>query len=313
MDAFALGTRTTPEDSYRYAMGGTVEYMGRPQKRLAPLDFLAVTDHSEYLGVVRETLDPNGPFAKSEWHTIMTSNDPKVSAEAFRKLIGSTATNKPLPEFSDPKLLLSAWDKYAAIAEQYNRPGQFTSFVGFEWSSAPDYQNLHRCVVFADKGPAMPFSAFESLDPEELWRYLERQRQKGLDVIAVPHNGNASNGLMFSVKDMSGKPLTRDYADRRMANEPLAEIIQGKGQSDTSPSRSHAERDVRGRTPISSSCATALRRSSSVSRISRGTFGGVGVGCNVVGYTESEYAALAARRDAFSRAVIDEGAVLARR
>ena len=238
MDAFAMGTRTTPEDSYRYAMGEAVEYMGRPQKRLAPLDFLAVTDHSEYLGVVPETIDPNGPFAKSEWRTMMTSNDPKVSAEAFRKLIGSTVANKPLPEFSEPALLRSAWDRYAAIAEKYNRPGRFTSFVGFEWTSAPDYQNLHRCVIFADKGPAMPFTAFESLDPEELWRYLEKQRQQGLDVIAVPHNGNASNGLMFSTRDMSGKPLTRDYAERRMANEPLAEIIQGKGQSDTSPSLS---------------------------------------------------------------------------
>ena len=81
----------------------------------------------------------------------------------------------------------------------------------------------------------MPYTAFESQDPEDLWRYLEAQRKLGLEVIAVPHNGNASNGLMFSTRDMSGKPLTRDYAERRMANEPLAEIIQGKGQSDTSP------------------------------------------------------------------------------
>src|SRR5208283_4792410 len=90
MDAFAFGTRTTPEDSYKYAMGETVEYMGKPQKRNAPLDFLAVTDHAEYLGVVRDTIDPNGPFAKSEWYTTMTNPDPKVSGEAFKKLVGST-------------------------------------------------------------------------------------------------------------------------------------------------------------------------------------------------------------------------------
>ncbi len=77
MDAFAFGTRTTPEDSYKYAMGETVEYFGKPQKRIAPLDFLAVTDHAEYLGVVRDTIDPNGPFAKSEWYTIMTNPDPE--------------------------------------------------------------------------------------------------------------------------------------------------------------------------------------------------------------------------------------------
>jgi hypothetical protein len=235
MDAFAMGTRTTPEDAFRYAKGETVDYFGRPQKRLAPLDFLALTDHSEYLGVVPQTIDPNGPFAKTAWFKMMTSTDPKVSAEAFRKLIGSTVVNKPLPEFSDPAVLRTAWATYAQAAEKYNDPGKFTAFVAFEWTSAPEFQNLHRCVIFLDKGPEMPFTAFESQDPEQLWRYLEAQRKLGHEVIAVPHNGNASNGLMFSVRDMSGRPLTRDYAERRMANEPLAEMIQGKGQSDTSP------------------------------------------------------------------------------
>src|SRR5271169_376155 len=238
MDALAFGTSTTPEDSYKYAMGETVEYFGKPQKRIASLDFLAVTDHAEYLGVVRDTIDPNGLFAKSEWYSVMTNPDPKISGEAFKKLIGSTVINKPLPEFTDAKLLASAWEKYKAISDKYYEPGRFTTFVGFEWTSAPQFQNLHRCVIFADKGPAMPYTAFDSLDPEDLWRYLEGQRKQGLEVIAVPHNGNASNGLMFSTKDMSGKPITRDYAERRMANEPLAEIIQGKGQSDTSPALS---------------------------------------------------------------------------
>ncbi len=238
MDAFAMATTTTPDDAYRYAMGETVQYFGKPQRRKAPLDFLALTDHAEYLGVVNETVNPNGPFANTEWFTLMTNKDPKVSAMAFRKLIESVTSNKPLPEFSDPKLSGSAWERYMAVPNKYNKPGKFTAFVGFEWTSAPSLQNLHRCVIFADKGPEMPYTAFESVDPEDLWRYLEGQRKQGIDVIAVPHNGNASNGLMFSTKDMSGKPLTKDYAQRRMANEPLAEIIQGKGQSDTSPSLS---------------------------------------------------------------------------
>jgi len=238
MDAFALGTRTTPEDAYRYAMGETVEYFGKPQKRIAPLDFLALTDHAEYLGVAPQTVDPNGPFAKTDWYSTMTSKDPAVSAAAFHKVVGTFVSNKPLPEFSDPKLLRSTWDLYTAVAEKYNNPGKFTSFIAFEWTSAPEFQNLHRCVIFANKGPAIPFSAFDSLDPENLWKYLEQQRKQGLDVIAVPHNGNASNGMMFSTRDMSGKPITKDYAERRMMNEPLAEIIQGKGQSDTSPALS---------------------------------------------------------------------------
>jgi hypothetical protein len=241
MDAFAFGTRATPEDSFKYAMGETVEYMGKPQKRIAPLDFLAVTDHAEYLGVARETINPNGPFAGTEWYTMMTSTDPKVSGQAFHKLVGSTVVNKPIPEMNDPKLLRSAWDVYSAIADKYYKPGKFTSFVGFEWTSAPQTQNLHRCVIFANKGPAMPFSSFDSQNPEDLWKYLELQRQQGIDVIAVPHNANVSNGLMFDTKDLTGKPLTREYAERRMGNEPLAEIIQGKGQSDTSPALSPSD------------------------------------------------------------------------
>ena len=241
MDAFAFGTRTTPEDSYRYAMGESVDYFGKPQKRLAPLDFLAVTDHAEYLGAVRESINPDGPFAKSEWFKVMTSNDPKVSGEAFKKFIGSTLTNQPLPEFNDRAMLRSTWQAYSAMAEKYNQPGKFTTFVAFEWTSMPGGQNLHRCVIFADHGPELPFTAFDSQDAEQLWKYLDAQRKLGLDVIAVPHNGNISNGLMFDTKDFSGKPLTADYAQRRMANEPLAEITQGKGQSDTSPALSPAD------------------------------------------------------------------------
>jgi hypothetical protein len=238
MDAFAFGTRTTPEDSYRFAMGEPVEYFGKQWKRAAPLDFLAVTDHAEYLGTVRESINPSGPFARTEWYTMMTSTDPKVSGEAFKKLLGSTYLNKPIPQFNDPKLLRSAWETYSGIPDKYYKPGKFTTFVGFEWTSAPQVQNLHRCVIFAGKGPEMPYTAFESVDPEDLWRYLEGQRKLGLNVIAVPHNGNISNGLMFSTKDLSGRPLTREYAERRMANEPLAEIIQAKGQSDTDPALS---------------------------------------------------------------------------
>jgi hypothetical protein len=235
MDAFAFGTRTTPEDSFKFAMGEPVEYFGHQWKRMAPLDFLAVTDHAEYLGTVRESINPNGPFAKTEWYTTLSSTDPKVSGQTFQRLLGSTMANKPIPDFNNPELLRAAWDTYAGIPDKYYKPGKFTSFVGFEWTSMPQGQNLHRCVIFANKGPAMPYTAFESVDPEDLWHYLEGERKSGLDVIAVPHNGNISNGLMFNTKDLSGKPLTREYADRRMANEPLAEIIQAKGQSDTDP------------------------------------------------------------------------------
>jgi hypothetical protein len=163
-----------------------------------------------------------------------------VSAAAFGKALMSIFTGKPDPELSRPEYLKEGWREVIEAAEKNNEPGKFTTFVGFEWTSAPlagkKPQNLHRCVIFAgSRVPATTFSTLDSDDPEALWTYLENARRTGDDVIAVPHNGNASNGLMFDTKTLGGKPLTREYAERRMANEPLVEITQGKGQSETHP------------------------------------------------------------------------------
>jgi hypothetical protein len=238
-DAYILRTNTRPNDSYAYAKGQPVNYIGRMELRKVPLDFLAVTDHAEYLGSLPLTTDPNSPLSKTEWAKV-NDNDPKVSGAAFAKVI-ATLGGKPNPELSNPAYLKSGWQQLIDSAEKNYEPGKFTTFVGFEWTSAPvaegkKPQNLHRCVIFrGNKVPALPYSAFDSLDPEQLWGYLENARKTGDDVIAVPHNGNASNGLMFDTKTLTGKPITRDYAERRMANEPLVEIAQGKGQSETHP------------------------------------------------------------------------------
>jgi hypothetical protein len=246
-DAFTLKTNTTPEDSYRYAMGEEVDYLGSKQKRHTPLDFLAVTDHAEYLGVVRLSVDPNGPLAKTEWYPMLTSTDPKVSGAAFARLIASLKPGGAIPDFANPRLVGSNWAKVVAAADQFYRPGKFTTFSAFEWTSAPLKdgklpQNLHRCVIFrGSKVPGLPYSTLDSDNPEDLWTYLEKARETGDDVIAIPHNGNASNGLMFDTKILSGQPLTREYAERRIANEPATEIIQGKGQSDTNPKLSPAD------------------------------------------------------------------------
>jgi hypothetical protein len=240
-DAYIIRTNTRPNDSYAYAKGQPVNYMGKTEQRKVPLDFLAVTDHAEYLGVLPLTADPNNPLSKSEWAKV-NDNDPRISGTTFAKLVASFAkTGKPVPELNNPDDLRSGWQQIIDAAEKNNDPGKFTTFIGFEWTSAPmaehKYpQNLHRCVIFrGDKVPAVPFSAFDSLDPEQLWSYLENARKTGDDVIAIPHNGNASNGLMFDTKTLTGNPITRDYAERRMANEPLTEIAQAKGQSDTHP------------------------------------------------------------------------------
>jgi len=152
--------------------------------------------------------------------------------------------NKPDSIFNNEGAIKSAWQHIINAADTYNKPGKFTTLVGFEWTSMPPNsnkhsQNLHRCVIFkGNKVPDKPFSAFDSDDPENLWVYLENARKSGDDVIAIPHNGNLSNGLMFDTKTLSGKPLTKQYAIARMNNEPLTEIAQGKGESETHPALS---------------------------------------------------------------------------
>lgn len=241
-DAFLFGAKSYPENSYQYAMGEEEDYMGMKIKRNAPLDFLAVTDHSEYLGLIQALTDPNGLYKNTPYYKQFTDTNKKVIGDNFHELAGQIFGNKPNPDFIKPELQKTYWKKLIDAADKYNKPGKFTTFCAYEWTSAPlraggkGGQNLHRCVIFrGDKVPAIPFSAFDSDDPENLWTYLENARSTGDDVIAIPHNGNASNGLMFDTKTLSGKPLSKEYALRRMKNEPLTELEQGKGQSDTHP------------------------------------------------------------------------------
>ena len=240
-DANLFGATLAPEDAYKYAMGEEVTYLGQKVKRIAPLDFLAVTDHSEYLGAMLAVKDPKGPWAGTEMQRQYSSTDQKDVAKTFAAFVASTAANKPDSALNKPDVLKSAWQKVIDAADASNKPGKFTALIGYEWTSAPvnsnnNAQNLHRCVIFkGDKVPNLPFSCFDSQDPENLWTYLENARKTGSDVLAVPHNGNLSNGLMFDTKTLSGKPITKEYAERRIANEPITEIAQGKGQSETHP------------------------------------------------------------------------------
>ena len=243
-DANLFGATLMPEESYQYALGQEVTYMGQKVKRIAPLDFLAVTDHSEYLGVMYSVKDPNGPYAGTDLYKLYTSKDQKDIAKSFAAFVADMSANKPNPELNKESVIKSSWQRIIDAANKYNQPGKFTTLVGYEWTSAPNSekmnaQNLHRCVIFkGDKVPSKPFSSFDSDNPEDLWTYLENARKTGSDVLAVPHNGNVSNGLMFDTKTLSGKPLTKEYAVRRMLNEPLTEINQGKGTSDTHPTLS---------------------------------------------------------------------------
>ena len=241
VDANMFGASLGPEDSYKYALGQEVEYLGQKVKRIAPLDFLAVTDHAEYLGVMVDVRREGSDISKTDLGKLLSSTKPEDQDKAFAVLSGAVATNTRIPDLENQEVYKDNWERVIDAAEKYNKPGEFTSLVGFEWTSAPGtankaQQNLHRCVIFkGDNVPELPYSSFDSQDPEDLWTYLENARKTGDDVIAIPHNGNISNGLMFDTKTLSGEPLTKEYAIRRMANEPLTEINQGKGQSETHP------------------------------------------------------------------------------
>jgi hypothetical protein len=144
-----------------------------------------------------------------------------------------------MPGLSNPTLVHDNWQDTIAAAERHYEPGKFTTFVAFEYSASfrgTTRGQLHRNVIFrGPEYPAMPFGATDSLHPEALWSYAEHNREKGIDSLMIPHNTNLSNGMGFSLNDTWGNPIDADYARRRAANEPLVEITQAKGTSETRP------------------------------------------------------------------------------
>lgn len=242
-DAFTFKTTATPDDAYEFAQGRPLAHPAGGVYRLdRPLDFLAVTDHSEFMGVIRSMADPANRLSSLPIAKEVLSKDPATAGTAFRKLADilrsgdATAAFGPGPEV--PQAMSDAWKREVDAANRHYRPGRFTTLIGYEWTSAPDGRNLHRNVLFRTGTAPMPFSATDSRDPEALWKFLEATRAKGYPVLAIPHNSNGSDGTMFGTKTFAGAPITRDYATRRNRNEPIVEITQVKGTSDTHPTLS---------------------------------------------------------------------------
>lgn len=245
-DAWGFGTKILPDTAYKFARGETVtvpaSQLGLEQgiksegdvkaTRAWPLDFMAVTDHSEAMGVLNQFDDPNNPLAKTPMGEQIIKN-PKMSFYMVAKNDRSAAVPQNL---NAPQAMKNAWDLEVKAANENYEPGKFTTFIGYEWSSmAQGKYNLHRNVIFNSDHAPMPFSSADSDKPEDLWSYLEKTRAGGIDVIAIPHNGNVSGGLMYDWNDSNGRPISEEYAQRRAMNEPLTEIVQNKGQSDTVP------------------------------------------------------------------------------
>ncbi len=236
-DAYMMaGTHTTPDEAYRFAKGESINFFGHPVKRRWALDFMAVTDHSENIGVFNQLDDPNSEFSRSPLGQRVRKEVGGRLSPVFWEVVELFTSGKPIPDIDARAISSSVWEKVIEAANTNYVPGKFTTFIGYEWSSMPEAKfNLHRNVIFrGDKAP-MPFTSLDSRRPEDLWTYLEANRQQGIEALAITHNANASDGRMFDWKDSDGKRIDQTYAQRRIANEPLAEISQNKGQSETVP------------------------------------------------------------------------------
>jgi hypothetical protein len=237
-DAYIFNVRATPDDAYVYAKGGTIQHAMGFDLHLnsGALDFLAVTDHAEYLGVLHAIDTPGTEYAKLPYARELFATERNEVLAAFERFADSLDSGNRRPDLSDMSATVSAWQETIRSAERNNDPGKFTTFIGYEYTSLPGIRNLHRNVIFSgSKAPGLPFSALESQNPEDLWHWLDLRRAEGIEALAIPHNSNGSDGTMFERTMWNGQPIDRAYAELRARNEPLVEITQVKGQSETMP------------------------------------------------------------------------------
>ncbi|HXQ69909.1 MAG TPA: DUF3604 domain-containing protein, partial [Pyrinomonadaceae bacterium] len=241
VDAYLIGNHlTTPEDAYKYSLGMPIKHPAGFDVQLKgrPLDFHGVTDHSEYAGVIPLANDPTSDLSKQPVAKRLQANTPDEFSKVFQWLAGSLAKHEPIKELLSPEIAGSVWRKNVDIADKYYQPGKFTTFASYEWTSMPNNRNMHRNVFFRDskKIPVLPFTAIDSLNPEDLWTWLDGQRKLGNEAFAISHNANLSDGIMFPLDvDSKGRPIDAAWAQSRLINEPLTEIHQVKGTSETNP------------------------------------------------------------------------------
>ncbi len=242
-DAGLVGTSLDANAGFRFARGEEVRSnTGQRVQLIRPLDFLAITDHAELIGLapMLQSSDPlllADPWGK--WAHERFNSGQEGRMELFAEII-RLSTVEGVNPFSSDEAAVSIWKRFVALADSYNDPGNFTALTGFEWTSTPKGDNLHRVVMFADgaekTSQIVPYSMFDSDDPEDLWKFLATyEANTGGRAISPAHNGNTSNGLMFDGKDFKGKKITPAYAEARMRFEPLYEVTQIKGDGETHP------------------------------------------------------------------------------
>ena len=239
-DAFTMGVRAVPDDVYRFAKGGTIEHgAGYPVTISRPLDFAAVTDHAEYLGQARLSgLDV--PTTRQRLTDLLSNENRLAVTQAWWEIMSLIRENgfKLHLDGVDPAINKSAWEEIVAAAAQHYEPGVFTTFPGWEWSADTGDvgTHLHRNVIYGgDDLPEIPFSSIDGPTPPDLWAFLRSERENGRRVMAIPHNPNLSEGLAYRITGSSGERITELSPADRSILEPISEILQIKGSSDTHP------------------------------------------------------------------------------
>ena len=252
-DGYAFGTLATPYDAYRFAKGEVIKNPAGFNMQLSkPMDFYAVTDHAVFLGLLKAAADTSTNFSKNPFaEPFHDFNAPENFGTDFisrtkRLVTFASFTPNAIKGIIDGSLrreevlgvVRSAWEDTVNAADQFNDPGRFTTFAAYEYTtSSADMGNLHRNVIFkgTENLPREPFSRAHSPNPEDLWSWMDELRSKGVESLAIPHNSNASNGEMFKTTDWNDNPFNEAYVQKRLRNEPIIEITQIKGTSETHP------------------------------------------------------------------------------
>jgi len=232
MDAFLFGTRTTPDQAYRFAKGEPVTHSSGAVMQLeVPLDFYAVTDHAEYLGLLAAINTPGHPL-----HTLPAAQPFLDAGEIVARGRTTPGNLAFAARHNTSESVRAAWQQVIDAAEAHNEPGRLTTFTGFEYTSFRAKGNLHRNVIFqSSKVAKLPYGRLDSLNPEDLWHWMDNLRSRGIESLAIPHNSNGSDGWMFETRQFDGTAITTAYSAMRLRNEPLVEVTQVKGTSETHP------------------------------------------------------------------------------
>lgn len=239
LDAYIFGTRATPDDAYEFARGKPLKHpLGKTYQLSRPLDFMGVADHAMFMGAFAKMQDKSHPLSKHPFAAQVHDPNPAIAIKVFGRMVNASDYPdgmKNMMLLANPEVTKDTWANTIDAANRHNDPGTFTTLIGYEWTSAPDGQNLHRNIFFKGDTAPLPFSQLQSRDPEKLWNWMDGVRDQGYELLAIPHNSNLSDGRMFRRETEGGKPFTTEYAKTRNRNEPLVEITQVKGTSEAHP------------------------------------------------------------------------------